>query len=72
MCAQQRLKSSCAPAQSDQSSLPACKYIVSLAIQNVPSEDSNQTARMRSLIWYFSGRKCPTVRLLKYGSDDSV
>ena len=36
----------------------------SLAMQNVASEDSDQTARMRRLIWIFAGRKCPKVRFL--------
>ena len=30
-----------------------------LAIQNAPDEDSDQTARMRRLIWIFTGRPCP-------------
>ena len=40
-----------------------------LAIQNPPSEESDQTARMRSLIWIFAGRtylkvRCRTLRLI--------
>ena len=35
-----------------------------LAIQNAPSEDSDQTARMRSLIRIFAGCTCPEVRFL--------
>ena len=31
--------------------------------KNAPSEDSDQTARMRSLIWMFAGRTCPKVRI---------
>ena len=38
--------------------------LASLTIHNVPSEDSVQTARMRSLIWIYAGRKCPKVRFL--------
>ena len=49
MCAQQRLKSDCAVWS--ESSLSAWRIFASLAIQNAPSEDSDQTARMRSLIW---------------------
>ena len=44
----------------------ACAFIISMngkialvAIQNAPSEDSDQTARMRRLIWIFAGRICP-------------
>ena len=32
------------------------------AIQNAPSEDSDQTAR----IWIFAGRSCPKVRYLTF------
>ena len=64
MCAQRRLRSACASAQSDQSSLSAWRNFASLAIQNPPSEDSDQTAQMRRLIWIFSVRTCPKVRFL--------
>ena len=48
---QRRLKSTCALAQSDQSpKLSARRSFASLAIQNAHSEDSDQTAQMRSLI----------------------
>ena len=40
------------------------KKFASLTIQNALSEDSDQTARMRSLIWIFAGRPCPKVRFL--------
>ena len=43
--------------QSDQSPL-------SLAIQNAASEDSDETARMRRLIWIFAGRTRSKVRFL--------
>ena len=33
-------------------------------IQNAPSEDSDQIARMRRLIWIFAGRTYPKVHLL--------
>ena len=42
------------------------KNFASLVIQNVPSEDSDQTARMRSLIWIFAGLSCPKVRFLTF------
>ena len=38
-----------------QSSFPAWRNFSSLAIQIAPNEDSDQTARMRSLIWIFTG-----------------
>ena len=47
-----------------ESSLSAWRNLASLAIQNAPSEDSDQTARMRRLIWIFAGRTCPMVRFL--------
>ena len=46
------------------SSLSAWRNFASLAIQNAPSEDSDQTARMRRLIGFFAERTCPTVRFL--------
>ena len=45
-------------------SLSAWRNSASLGILNVPSEDSDQTTRMRSLIWIFAGRTCPKVRFL--------
>ena len=39
-----------------ESSLSAWRNFASLAIQNAPREDSDQTARMRRLIWIFAGR----------------
>ena len=47
MCAQRRLKSIFASAQS---SLPAWRIFAFLAIQNAPSQDSDKIARMRRLI----------------------
>ena len=64
MCAQRRLKSICTITQSDKTSLSVWKNVAGLAIQNAPSEDSDQTARMRKLIWIFAGRTDPTVRFL--------
>ena len=69
MRAQRRLKSACASTQSDQSSLSARRNFVSLAIQNVPSEDFDQTARMRRLIWIFAQRTFPKVVFGRFGSD---
>ena len=43
--------------------LAACWNSESLSIQNAPSEDYDQTARMRRLIWIFAWRTCPKVRL---------
>ena len=45
-------------------SLSAWRNFVSLVIQNASNEDSDQTVRMRSLIWIFAGRTCPKVRNL--------
>ena len=36
----------------------------SLTIQNVASDDFDQTAQMRRLIWIFAGQTCPKVRFL--------
>ena len=46
----------------------------SLAIQNAPSEDSDQSARMRRLIWIFAWRTCPKVRFqtLRFRSMDTL
>ena len=45
-----------------QSLLSTWGNVVALAIRNTPSEDSDQSARMRSLIWIFAGRIFPKVR----------
>ena len=46
------LKSAWASAQSNQSSLSFGRHFASLAIQDAPSEDSDQTAQMTlQLIW---------------------
>ena len=47
-----------------ESSLSAWWSFASLAIQNLPSEKSGQTARMRRLIWLFAGRTYPQVLFL--------
>ena len=49
-----------------ESSLSAWRNLVSLAIRNALCEDSDQTARMRRLIWIFAGRSCPTVHFLMF------
>ena len=50
-----------------ESSLSAWRNFASLAIQNAPSEDSDQTAWMRRLIWIFARRTCPKVHFLTLG-----
>ena len=40
------------------------KNSASMAIQNMTSEDSDQTARMRSLIRIFAGHTCPKLSFL--------
>ena len=61
LCAQRRLRSDWASAQSDQSSLSAWRKLGSLATHLAQIEDSDQTGRMPRLIWVFAGR---TVTLL--------
>ena len=61
LCAQRRLRSAWASAQSDQSSLSAWRKLGSLATHWTHSEDTDQTGRMPRLIWVFTGR---TVTLL--------
>ena len=56
LCAQRRLRSAWASAQSDQSSLSAWTKLGSLATHWAHSEDSDQTGRMPRLIWVFAGR----------------
>ena len=48
-------QSACTSTQCNQSSLSAWRNFDFLAIQNVPSEDSDQTAQMHRLIWIFAG-----------------
>ena len=43
------------------------RNFTSLSIRHAPSEASDQTARMRSLIWVFAGHTRPKVRLLTLG-----
>ena len=65
--AQWKFGSACAFAQSDQN--PYCAYIVfwiakDAKFLHVYNEDSDQTARMRRLIWVFVGRTSKKVRFL--------
>ena len=57
-CVQRRHKSTCASIRAvlSEASLSAWRNFASLAIQNELTEDSDQTARMRWLIWIFAGR----------------
>ena len=64
MCIQCRLKSACTSVQSDQSLLPMWRNIASLAIQNAPSEDSDQTAQMCRLLWILVGHTLHKVCLV--------
>ena len=47
-----------------ESLLSAWRNFTSLAVRNPPSEDSDQSAQMRRLIWIFAGRTCTRVRFL--------
>ena len=58
MCAQQRLRSAWASAQSDQSLLSTWRKLGSLDTQWVHSEDSDQTGHMPRQIWVFAGCTC--------------
>ena len=57
-CVPNSFKLACISVQSDQSSLFTWRNFASLDIQNVPSEDSDQTAQMQSLIRIFPGQTC--------------
>ena len=56
MCAQRRLRSAWASAQSDQSSLCAQWVAKDPMFLHADSEDSDQTGRMPRQIWVFAGR----------------
>ena len=63
MCAQRILKSACASAQSDQSfRCPHKETLYPWLSKNAHSEDSDQTAGMRSLNRIFAGCTCSNVR----------
>ena len=64
MCVQQALYWACPAAQFDQSSLSTWRSFASLAIQNAPSEDTDQTAWMRRLIRIFAGQTYQNVLFL--------
>ena len=71
------LISLCNSADWSESSLSVGRNFASLTIRNAPSEDSDQTARMRRLIWIFAGCTCTkvcflTFRLVFTSSRDSV
>ena len=72
MSTQRKLKSACASVQSDQSSLSPWRNLASLAIQNALSEDSDQTAHLRSLIRIFAGRTCPKFYFLMLRLTSSI
>ena len=56
MCTHLRLESACTATQSDQRiHCPHEKNPASLAIQNAPSKESDQTVEMHMLIWIFAG-----------------
>ena len=65
MCAQQRLKTVCA-ALSHKSLCCPHKDTALLVIQTASSEDSDQPAHSRRLIWIFAGRTCSKVRFLTF------
>ena len=58
MCAQRRLRSAWASAQSDKSSLCAYWVAKDRSFLHADSDDSDQTRRMPRLIWVFAGRTC--------------
>ena len=62
MCAQRRLRSAWASAQSDQSSLSAGRKLGSLSTYWAHNEDSDQTGWMPRLIWVFAG--CTVISLV--------
>ena len=63
MCVQRRLKSACASVRSECSFSTWINFSF-LLIQNAPSGNSDQTVRIRRLIWIFAGRTGPNVRFL--------
>ena len=68
LCAQRRLRSAWASAQSDQSSLSAWRNIGPLATHWAHREDSDHTGRMPRLIWVFAGRTLNVLVLSSRGS----
>ena len=74
LCAQRRLRSAWASAQSDQSSLCTQWVAKDPSFLHADSKDSDQTGRMPRLIWVFAGRTCHFVgfvmRRLNYKEAD--
>ena len=68
VCAQRRLRSAWASAQSDQSSLCAQWVAKDPSFLHTDSEDSDQTGRMTRLIWVFAGRTLTLLVLSRGGS----
>ena len=65
MCAQRKLKTACTSAQTDQClRYPHEETLHPWLSKNEPCEESDQTARMRRLIWIFTRHTCPKVRFL--------
>ena len=61
VCAQRRLRSTCASAQSGKSSLPAWRRFAFLTTHRMSCEESGQTARVRGPIWVFAMQTCSLV-----------
>ena len=70
MCAQRRLRSAWASAQSDHSLLCAQWVAKDPRFLHADSEDSDQTGRMPRLIWVFAGRTT-TLLVLSWGGSNS-
>ena len=70
VCAQRRLRSAWASAQSDQSLLSAWRKLGPLATHWVHSKDSDQTVRMPNLIWVFA-RRTATLLVLSWGGSNT-
>ena len=68
-CAQRRLRSAWASAQSDQSSLCAQWVAKDLSFLHADREDSDQTERMPRLIWVFA-RHTLTLLVLSWGGSN--
>ena len=68
VCAQRRLRSAWASAESDQSSLCAQWVAMDPSFLHADSEDSDQTGRMPMLIWVFAGRTLTLMVLSCRGS----
>ena len=64
ICVKQRQLSLRIQAVWSVSSLSSWRNFTCLAIQNTPKKDSDQTVRIRRLIWVFATCTCPKVRFL--------